>query len=459
VRVIITTNFDRLIENALREAGIEPTVIASADMLAGATPMIHARCTVIKVHGDYLDTRIKNTDAELSNYAPAIDGLLDEVFDRFGLIVVGWSGEWDTALRAALLRSPNRRYPLYWAARGPIAPLAHDLIVHRAGRSFPIDDADSFFSRLSDAVEALKEAGRPHPQSVAIALAMARRYCRDDRYALEWAEFLAREVAGIRTFVMGDTFPKETPTSGSFDSLARSLVAKCEIFRRACLLSGRWGTSEANRSVVRAIRSIGFGAESQAGFVTWIQVRELCACLCFYWAVAGAVARDDFATARAFMHINARRNDVDHMTVTTLPIMALGDHIPWKWLNGLENHKLPASDFMFGLFEAEAAADAAEDLNGATDLFNRVELLISLEFAHIRLGRMATNGMHFWCPLGRFVWQRQDASALAQMATYETLPSTHPLLQAGLLGGTPETAAQAVSALRGRLAQLPSLIW
>lgn len=29
VRVIITTNFDRLIENALREHGVEPTVIAS----------------------------------------------------------------------------------------------------------------------------------------------------------------------------------------------------------------------------------------------------------------------------------------------------------------------------------------------------------------------------------------------------------------------------------------------
>jgi hypothetical protein len=31
VRVVITTNFDRLVENALREAGVEPTVIASDD--------------------------------------------------------------------------------------------------------------------------------------------------------------------------------------------------------------------------------------------------------------------------------------------------------------------------------------------------------------------------------------------------------------------------------------------
>jgi hypothetical protein len=60
-------------ENALREAGIEPTVIASDDVIAGAPPLVHAKCTVIKVHGDYLDARIKNTDAELVDYSPAMN--------------------------------------------------------------------------------------------------------------------------------------------------------------------------------------------------------------------------------------------------------------------------------------------------------------------------------------------------------------------------------------------------
>src|SRR4051812_4636838 len=39
VRVIITTNFDRLLENALREEGVEPTIISSVDALAGAVPL------------------------------------------------------------------------------------------------------------------------------------------------------------------------------------------------------------------------------------------------------------------------------------------------------------------------------------------------------------------------------------------------------------------------------------
>ena len=117
VRVIVTTNFDRLMENALREQGVEPTVVASADALAGAEPLTHSRCYVLKLHGDYKDARILNTDQELSAYPDGYNRLLDRIFDEHGLIICGWSGEWDHALRAAFLRAPNRRYPVYWAAR------------------------------------------------------------------------------------------------------------------------------------------------------------------------------------------------------------------------------------------------------------------------------------------------------------------------------------------------------
>jgi hypothetical protein len=68
VRVIVTTNFDRLMENALRERGVEPTIVASADALKGAEPIAHSACYVLKLHGDYKDARILNTDEELSAY-------------------------------------------------------------------------------------------------------------------------------------------------------------------------------------------------------------------------------------------------------------------------------------------------------------------------------------------------------------------------------------------------------
>ena len=105
IRVIITTNFDRLIETALSDEGVQATVLSTPDQVRGALPIIHTQCSVFKVHGDYLDTRIRNTAVELDQYPPEFDNLLDRIFDEFGLIVCGWSAEWDGALRSALVRA------------------------------------------------------------------------------------------------------------------------------------------------------------------------------------------------------------------------------------------------------------------------------------------------------------------------------------------------------------------
>jgi hypothetical protein len=93
LKVLVTTNFDRLLERALEEAGVVPIVLATSDALEGAIPLAHTQCTIVKVHGDYLDARIRNTPTELAHYDSRIDGLLDQIFDEYGLIVCGWSGE------------------------------------------------------------------------------------------------------------------------------------------------------------------------------------------------------------------------------------------------------------------------------------------------------------------------------------------------------------------------------
>jgi hypothetical protein len=86
VRLILETNFDHLVENAIEQtAGIVPTVISSVDSLQGAAPLVQSSCTVVKLHGDYLDTRILNTEAELARYPRPLERYLDRVFDEFGL--------------------------------------------------------------------------------------------------------------------------------------------------------------------------------------------------------------------------------------------------------------------------------------------------------------------------------------------------------------------------------------
>ena len=171
IRVILTTNFDRLMEQALEAAGIVPTVISTPDAVEGALPLAHTRCTIIKLHGDYLDIRIKNTPDELERYDPRFNTLLDRIFDEYGLIVSGWSAEWDSALRTAVERCRGHRFTTYWVTRGEPAEAAKRLITLRRGVVITARDADAFFVALAEKVTALEEMNRPHPLSAKVAIA------------------------------------------------------------------------------------------------------------------------------------------------------------------------------------------------------------------------------------------------------------------------------------------------
>ena len=58
-------------EQALQAAGVVPSVISSTDDIRGAKPLAQSACTVFKVHGDYLDIRLKNTTGEIGKYDSA----------------------------------------------------------------------------------------------------------------------------------------------------------------------------------------------------------------------------------------------------------------------------------------------------------------------------------------------------------------------------------------------------
>ena len=452
VRVVITTNFDRLIENAMREAGVEPTIIASKDAILGATPLVHAKCMVIKVHGDYLDTRIKNTDAELGAYSRAMNRLLDQVFDNFGLLVVGWSGEWDIALRDAIQRAPSRRYPFYWAARGEPGPLAQDLLTQRGGRSFPIDDADSFFVKLHETLEALRQASRPHPLSVEMAIALAKRYCRDDKFAMEWAEFLRDEVEKFRRHAAGlhhDPVPKTE--HARMNEIVNSFMAQTEVLRRACSVCGRWGTPEANRAVGIAIQSLSFASESLAGDRAYARLREFGASICFYWNMAGLLGRNDrnyWAAVHALQKLKLRELNGAKDAVMVLPFRWYED---WKFLKNPERFREPMSALLSQSFVAEARDIAVSEARGE-ELFDQTELMIGLEFAYQRVH----SGIEAVMPVGQFIWKRRGQWLEEELEKIVGLSNDDPFFKAGLMGGSKKSAARTIQEIRVWLSRVSS---
>jgi predicted ATPase len=148
VSVILTTNFDRLMEQSLEAAGVTPVVLSTPDSLEGTLPLGRARCTLVKLNGDYLDTRIKNTPIELDSYHPAIERLLDRILDEYGVIVCGWSADWDTALCRAFERVAGHRYSTFWATRSAPAGAAARIVSARKAEVVTISGADDFFVDL-----------------------------------------------------------------------------------------------------------------------------------------------------------------------------------------------------------------------------------------------------------------------------------------------------------------------
>lgn len=168
VRLILTTNFDRLLERALDQAGLSPQVISSTAALTGMVPLTHARLTVIKLHGDYAMLGLRNTSEELGEYPPEWKTLLERVFDEFGLLITGWSAEYDTALVEALASNVSRRYPIFWTSfGGQLTESARRLIDLRKATTIDTAGADEFFVDLGDRLGRLDQIaarrGRPTP--------------------------------------------------------------------------------------------------------------------------------------------------------------------------------------------------------------------------------------------------------------------------------------------------------
>jgi hypothetical protein len=280
VRVIVTTNFDRLIENALREEGIEPTVVSNADNARGAVPLTHNVCLVLKLHGDYLDTRILNTETELHSYPAELDSFLDRILDEFGLIVCGWSAEWDFALRAAIERCASRRYSTFWTVRGTPAQFASALINHRRARLIPITDADSFFDQVQARVSLIESSKQQAPESVELLVQAAKRYVAkaDERDQLN--DLLAAEYT--RAVSRRDAINFDVLRSGQ--EVLPLIVANETAFEglvRIVGVLGRYGDGSELPLATSLMRQLA-SSPAASGVVSLINLRRYPALLIFY---------------------------------------------------------------------------------------------------------------------------------------------------------------------------------
>ncbi|MHB8117283.1 MAG: SIR2 family protein [Methanothrix sp.] len=293
LRIIITTNFDSLLEDAIIEKGVIPTVISTPDGVNGARPITHGGCYIIKVNGDYRDTRFKNTDDELLHYKRPIKKLLARVFDEFGLIVCGWSANYDAALFELIESCGNHRFSTYWTDIKKPEENAQKLIQIRKAQLI-ISDANTFFKELAENVNAMDRYSRPHPLSLQIAAERIKTYISQDKYRINLYDLMRQETEEFYQNAFEKRFPsKGIPFSkeelllriNSYESLSEVVLT---LMINVCF----WGEKSHEDLWVRCLERI--ADSSQEGDLLWRNLRLYPALVLFYGGGIAAIANKNY---------------------------------------------------------------------------------------------------------------------------------------------------------------------
>jgi hypothetical protein len=412
IKVVVTTNFDRLLETALADLGITPTVISTVDQIKGALPLIHCRCCIVKVHGDYLDTRIRNTPAELSRYEPELNDLLDRIFDEFGAVYCGWSAEWDEALRAAIMRAPSRRFAAYWAVPGDLGDKARAILAHRAGIAIAIDNADAFFQELHDSVKALQEFSQPHPLSKELALANLKQYLTTPALALRLEELVLDEAERARQRIDGFGFPMsggEKPDSASFTHRIKAYNSAIDTIVEMAAVGANWATREHSSVWKRALEIVHTPVDANNAYHAWVGAAHYPGMIVLYAAGLAAIGRENYQlVAELFAGESKLNNEFVTFTEQLAPAYAFNDdHGPRQLLDGYQNRAYAMNEYLHDhlrpLFKRIYPSDRAYDL-----AFDKFEILVSLSF----LWRKSRSEANFWAPPGLWCLNRENREAI-----------------------------------------------
>lgn len=171
ISLIITTNFDTLMEKALKGENVPYEVITEESDVTQMS-IFPDRCRVLKVNGDFERGTLRITPEDLKKYPQVIEDYLKRIFREYGLVICGWSGIFDTHL-SEILCAPEipRQYPVFWCLRnGARVPPETCRVLLPNG--IDIDNADDFFTTLEVMIERFS---RFEPRTTLSAAAAVRK--------------------------------------------------------------------------------------------------------------------------------------------------------------------------------------------------------------------------------------------------------------------------------------------
>jgi hypothetical protein len=447
IRVIVTTNFDRLIERALETRGINPVVISTADAAKGAAPLEHLECVVIKPNGDYLDSRIKNTTAELATYPKAMQGLLQRIFEDYGLVICGWSADWDIAMRGLIEGCPNRRFTTYWAARSDLSATGQKLANARRAEIIRITDADTFFCELDEKVRALESLNARHPLSARAAAETVKRYVVDPGARIRLHDLVVDETRKLCANLNRANFPQDKPqTKEGRYSRCRKYEALSEVLVAMIPQVVFWGDSGFDDLTVKSIEMVGNAWQTGSGYAEWSLIARYPALLLTFAAGLAALSAGRLISLRKFLN----ETRYDHLG-TSAPLVL---NFPVGPVSSRTNAQGKEEHFYLGYhlqsFLRPNLRDLIPDDRDYLPVFNRFEYLLGLVISHLTNGR---NWWPAWFPHTTAYRFGNSLPSTEMNNEIKKLGGDMPLLKAGFFGSSLERLKEIKAGLDTKLGQ------
>ena len=464
IRIILTTNFDRLLEKALSEEGITPTVISTEDEIKGAMPFVHNECTIIKLHGDYMDTRIKNTPEELAKYSNKVNKYLDQIFDDFGLIICGWSAEYDIALRNALYRKKNRRFSTYWTVKGKLREDAVRLSNHLKTEQITIESANQFFIQLLEKVEALRDIKKPHPLTLPLARATTKKYLSEEKYDIKLRDLVIEETERIYAILNSKYFEVEgiKLEKAIFQNRMNNYEITVNIIMgilNTIVYYGKGKYVDLITNTIERILRMPKDYRYRDGLI-WLK-RYPALFLTYSIGIISIATENYRALAALLLKTNYIENDEKKKAIEVLNVSQVfyGNYDKWVPYPDAEKKKTPASEYMFKIMKGLLENNIPDDKK-YEEFFDMFEYLIGLIYVDLMFEDVSPENIRF--PIGRFAWKyygwgsRRKGSKLINDLIENGLKREKEwaLLKAGFFNGSIERFKKCREAYEYRLKEI-----
>ncbi len=212
--MIITTNFDPLLEEAIkRETGKDPVIITQ-ESRPEKMEVAGDHCRIVKVNGSYPDTDLKLTPTDLSEYGHDLTDYLHRIFSEYGLLVCGWSGEHDTGLVKILIADCVRRFAIFWCSRDAPERIPEAIRSKLHLSTIGINSANDFFGDLESRIDLLRRHERVTSLTVESAVKKVKDALRDTRPELILSDLLHEETDRVLAEVNCSDFVPTRPIDG-----------------------------------------------------------------------------------------------------------------------------------------------------------------------------------------------------------------------------------------------------